>query len=358
MKEKVCFCADRPDSGPSGGAAGVMYLLRKYLKKDYCKYRIEYLYRNGSRKDFVLELIKRSLTDKNTYYICHEPDAAAILRLLGKNYSMVYHQQGPIVQEYINHTKKKSLFKIWKKKFIEKNAFLGADNVFFPSGGASNEYFNSEYATVSREKVNIGKPLYNTINLDEEVIPLNEVRKDPNTLTFLSVGTMSDLKGQDLSFEFIDKIVKCTRKKVRWITVGNGLTKEKINMAAEKLEREVNNFQYIHYDKIPHGSVLYLDKLADVYIMLHRSSIFDLATLEAMNAGCAVVLSNIGGNKDFNVNDNCILVDSGYLDDAVQRFINCDIEFLKGLNKLVFDKYFSPTSFSERYVEMINSCVI
>lgn len=355
MIEKVCFCADRPDMGPSGGAAGVMYLLRKYLKSDSCKYKIEYLYRNESRKEFVLELIRRSFVDKSTYYICHEPDAAAILKLLGNNYSMVYHQQGPIVQEYINHSEKRSAFKIRKKKFIEKNAFLGADNVFFPSGGASDEYFNSQYATVTKKNVNIGKPLYNTINLDEEVIPLDEVIKDPDTLTFLSVGTMSDLKGQDLSFEFIEKVVKCTEKKVRWITVGNGLTKEKINLLGETLEKEVSNFQYIHFDKIPHGSVLYLDKLADVYIMLHRSSIFDLATLEAMNAGCAVVLSDIGGNKDFNVNDNCILVASGHVDDAIQEFINSDINYLKELNKRVFNEHFSPTSFSDRYVELINS---
>lgn len=355
MIEKVCFCADRPDMGSSGGAAGVMYLLRKYLNEDSCKYKIEYLYRNGSRKTFVLELIKRSLTDKNTYYICHEPDSAAILRLLGKNYSMVYHQQGPIVQEYINHSQKKSTFKIWKKKFIEKNAFLGADNVFFPSGGATDEYFNSKYATVERKKVNVGPPLYNTINLDEEVIPLANVKKDQNTFTFLSVGTMSDLKGQDLSFEFIEKVVKCTEKKIRWITVGNGLTKEKITTLGKKLEKEASNFQYVHFDKIPHGYVLYLDELADAYIMLHRSSIFDLATLEAMNAGCAVVLSDIGGNRDFNVKNNSILVANGHVDDAVKKFINCDIDYMKDLNKCVFDEYFSPASFSDRYVRLINS---
>lgn len=341
--------------GPSGGAAGVMYLLRKYLNEDSCKYKIEYLYRNAGRKEFVLELIRRRLVDKRTYYICHEPDAAAILKLLRSNYSMVYHQQGPIVQEYINHSEKKSAFKISKKQFIEKKAFLGADNVFFPSRGAEDEYFNSQYATVEKKNVKIGKPLYNTINLDEEIILLPDVKKDPNFLTFLSVGTMSELKGQDLSFEFIDKVVKSTEKKVRWITVGNGLTKKKINMLGEKLEKEVSNFQYIHFDKIPHGSVLYLDQLADVYIMLHRSSIFDLATLEAMNAGCAVVLSDIGGNKDFNVKNNCILVDNIKTDDAVQEFVNADIDYLKELNKRVFDECFSPISFSDRYVELINS---
>lgn len=352
-KKKLVFCADRPDMGPSGGAAGVMYLLRKYLIVDDRDMQIEYLYRNNGRTRFIFDLLRKRFKEHNNYYLCHEPDAAAILSLLGAHYSMIYHQQGPIVQEYINHTEKTSTFKIFKKKVIEKLAFRGADTVYFPSSGAADVYFRSKFAQVKREHVSIGKPLYNTINLDEEVIPLPDVKVDPECITFLSVGTMSKLKGQDLTFEFIKSYLTKTNMNIRWITVGSGLINSDINEKGVELQRSNSRFKYIHFDKIPHGSVLYLDSISDVYIMLHRSSIFDLATLEAMNSSCAVILSSIGGNLDFNANDNCILVDIENIQNGVDTFIKQDIKTLKHKNKQTFDNYFSPKSFSRRYTEIL-----
>ena len=40
--------------------------------------------------------------------------------------------------------------------------------------------------------------------------------------------------------------------------------------------------------------------------MLHRISIFDLATLEMMNKSKCIILSNIGGNPEFNKDNNII----------------------------------------------------
>lgn len=356
--KKIIFCAERPDGGPTGGAAGVMYLLRKYLDVSNVKCKIEYLYRNGKRRDFVWTLIKDAIKSRDTYYICHEPDAASILAMVRKKYCLVYHQQGPIVQEYINHTDKPSKLKIIKKKIIEKLAFKNAEKVFFPSRGAANEYFNSQYATVKPSQVKVGEPLYNTINIDEEKIALKEIIRDDTCLTFLSVGTMSELKGQDISFKLISEVVRKTEKKIRWITVGDGLIKKKVSALCAKLSKNNSNFEYIHFDKIPHSSVLYLDSIADVYIMLHRSSIFDLATLEAMNNKCVVVLSKIGGNLDFNAKDNIILVDLDELESGANRLIKSDMVKLKEQNKKVFDDYFSPEKFSERYKELITTILL
>ena len=348
--EKIIFCADRPDRGAGGGAAGVMFLLRKYLRSP--KLSTEYLYRNENRLAFIRSLIQKAICERKTYYICHEPDSAAILGLLRKPYSMVYHQQGPITQEYVNHESNPTRFKIAKKKFIEKTAFLNADKVYFPSSGAAMEYFSSPYATVDKTKVVVGEPLYNTISLDEDMIPIDEICADPQSVTFLSVGTMSKLKGQDLTFSFIEKLVNTISCKVRWITVGDGLIKNEVFSKARDLEQRQENFTYIHFDKLPHGSVLYLGMISDAYIMLHRSSIFDLATLEAMNNCCAIILSDIGGNRDFNKESNCIMVDLQNISKGVGLFLNADISVLKNSSKKVFDEYFSPTCFSERYANL------
>lgn len=355
--KRIVFCAERPDKGPSGGAAGVMYLLRKYLILSNCVCEVEYKYRETTRMKFVKSLIRESFLRKDIYYICHEPDSASILSLLRKRYSLIYHQQGPIVQEYINHTKNPKKFKIIKKQFIEKKAFLGADRVYFPSSGAADEYFNSKYASVKRIQVMLGDPLYNTINVDEKVIPIEGVVKDDQVLTFLSVGTMSELKGQDLTFKFIKSFVSKYTGRVRWITVGDGLIKQKIIDFCAKLSSCTSDFEHVHFDKIPHGSVLYLDSIADIYIMLHRSSIFDLATLEAMQSRCAIVLSNIGGNKDFNMDSNIILVDADEIEIGVQKFLDSDIDYLKKHNEQIFNEHFSPAKFSERYLTLICSII-
>lgn len=332
-----------------------MYLLRQYLDFSKCNCPIEFMYRETSRKQFVMNLIKESRKRKDTFYICHEPDSASILSLLRKRYVLIYHQQGPIVQEYVNHNANPSKLKIRKKKLIEKLAFSRAEEVFFPSNGASEEYFSSKYSTIRRENVKVGNPLYNTINVNESFIPIDSVHRDDSCITFLSVGTMSELKGQDISFKFISSFARKSDKKIRWITVGDGLIKDTINSLCNSLESELNNFEHIHFDKIPHGSVLYLDSISDIYLMMHRSSIFDLATLEAMNNRCAVVLSDIGGNRDFNADNNVILVDPNDIDSSVLKLISSDIEELKIKNKNTFDQYFSPEQFSDRYVRVINS---
>ena len=74
--EKIIFCADRPDKGAGGGAAGVMFLLRKYLRTP--KLSTEYLYRNENRFAFIRSLTLKAISERKTYYICHEPDSAAI----------------------------------------------------------------------------------------------------------------------------------------------------------------------------------------------------------------------------------------------------------------------------------------
>ena len=330
-----------------------MYLLRKYLGEESSDYIIEYLYRNYGRPKFIADLIRKKLSGEKAYYIAHEPGSAFVLSLIGQRYSLVYHQQGPMVQEYINLMGHPHKWKLWKKKIIERRAFLHAEKVHFPSRGAEEVYFNSHYATVKRNQVSIGSVLYNTINLDEEVLPLEQICAEEDSLTFLSVGTMTELKGQDLSLEFIKLILQRVKEKVRWITVGDGPIKKKVTNECEQLMDENSNFTYVHFDKLPHGSVIYLDAISDVYLMLHRTAIFDLSTLEAMDQQCALVLSNIGGNKDYDVNHNCILVDVGQISEGVDRFLQWNIFEKKCLNKQVFDQCFSPVCFREHYIKLI-----
>lgn len=100
----------------------------------------------------------------------------------------------------------------------------------------------------------------------------------------------------------------------------------------------------------------YLQEISDVYLMLHRISIFDLATLEMMNRAKTVVLSDIGGNREFNKENNIILWQKDYRKTA-SEILNTDLQQKGKLNKKVYNKYFSHTPYKEKYTELLNLLV-
>ena len=97
----------------------------------------------------------------------------------------------------------------------------------------------------------------------------------------------------------------------------------------------------------------YIQQISDVYIMLHRISIFDLATLEMMNYSKTVVLSNIGGNPEFNKENNIILW-KGNNKTTAKTILNTNLEKKGKLNKQIYDKYFSHTPYKKQYSKLID----
>ena len=86
--------------------------------------------------------------------------------------------------------------------------------------------------------------------------------------------------------------------------------------------------------------------------MLHRISIFDIATLEAMKAQCSLILSEVGGNIDFNKNDNVIF--SKNAETCNMLFTNnVFLNEMKDRNLRVFHKYFSPINFYVANCELL-----
>ena len=217
-------------------------------------------------------------------------------------------------------------------------------------------YFNSQYASCKRSEVNIGKPLFNII-LPKPVKEPEEfdLKQEPETLTFFSLGTLTLAKGQDQVVRFMNEFLKHYNRKCRYIIVGKGPLKEEIDKELQTLAEKHPIFTYTIIDVMPHEQVMYLHQLSDVYIMLHRISIFDFATLEAMSQCSAIVLSKVGGNLDFDKEDNVLFAED--YQDRMGIFANTDFESLKAKNKAVFDKYFSTEAFKEQYKTFIEEIV-
>lgn len=359
MKYKqISFYAFRDNKGATGGPGGVLYLQKNILGNTYNDIKLRYVFRTRNKifrkffKDFyfaafIQVLIKELFRFKN-YYICNDIGSAYALALLRKNYSLIYHQQGPIVEELINFGENISEKKRKRLKLIERVAFERAKTVHFPSKGAENMYFNSSFRSCSRDKVNIGDVLPNTV----DVIPVNSAGHN-NVLTFMSVGTMTMAKGQDQTIKFLEKLLDAYQKPIKYVVVGRGPLASDLLNEYDKLKLNNPLFDFTYYDSLSHDSILNLMQKADVYIMLHRISIFDMATLEAMASSCAIVLSNVGGNPDFNVEDNVLLVDCNNYALGVKKFLNLDIEKLKVKNKQMFIKHFSFGVFRKNMHKLI-----
>ncbi len=364
MKTEVIICTLRDNKGATGGPGGVVYMIKKTLGINYCKVPISYRFNpvkfGGRFKYFINQLLFkiRCYLERDKYYIVHDIDAGSVLSRLKKTYSLVYHNQGPIVQELLNLGRK--LNEKEKKVLFdrEREAFMGAKSIHFPSLGAKEMYFNNNYATCKESQVRVGEPLYNTIPV-EKGTKVEGLEKENDKITFFSLGTLTDAKGQDRAIDFVEKYIKSNpHNKVRYIVVGRGPLRELIHNRAKDILEKNSNFEFIYYPVLKHSEVMYVHEISDVYLMLHRISIFDFATLEAMSASSAVVLSPVGGNKDFNKSNNILFVDDKCDDNTISSLTIDNIEKMKILNLEVFNQFFSELSFKQEYEKLIDNQVL
>lgn len=358
MIKQIVFVATRNNKGATGGPGGVVYMLKEVIGTSInehlnCFYRFNTFPSNRRIFQILNKIIFiiKALVEKHTFYVAHDIDAAKMLSFLNKPYSLVYHNQGPIVQESINFGKKLTHSQIEKIQITERIAFTKAVSLHFPSKGASDMYFNNQYRSVSLNEVKLGAPLYNTIPLSK-ITAIKEIQKDTNVTTFFSLGTLTQAKGQDQTVNFLEKLLMMSNKKIRYIVVGDGPMKDELINQCQKLEKQHQHFTYYYFSRLTHESVMYIHSIADVYIMLHRLSIFDFATLEAMNSHTAIILSPVGGNLDFNKKNNIIFAYGTY-DEAILEYLKSDIQELKDKNQEVFNHYFSQTAFKQEYVNNI-----
>lgn len=359
--KKIVICALRDNKGATGGPGGVVYMISTVLGRWYDSHEIDYRFnkfRFGGRFRRFLNkgyFLFKCLFEKNTFYICHDIESASILACLNKDYSLVYHNQGPIVQELLNLGLELSESSRKKIANREKNAFTKAKSLHFPSQGAAEMYFNNSFASCLKEEVNIGFPLYNTIPI-EKGEPIQGLSLDLTKLTFFSLGTLTDAKGQDLSMRFMKYYMnENPNENVRYIVVGKGPLEEELKRKANELASIYPNFEYIYYPSLSHPEVMFVHEIADVYIMLHRISIFDFATLEAMSSHTAIVLSPIGGNVDFNKADNIIYVNENDEATAIKRINKETCALLKDLNYNVYREFFSEETFKKAYQKLISN---
>lgn len=355
MVKKIVFCTLRPNKGATGGPGGVLYLQMTTLGNDINGIPCEYWFNTiNLRLGFIGRWFNaaifymRALFTKDAYFFTHDVVSGDILARLGKHYSMIFHHQGPIVEENLNLGFRRSPRQLRSFACKERNTFINAKTLHFPANGAAEMYFSSKYSNCKREEVKVCPALYNIIPFVVPVKPKGFLLdRDDNMITLFSLGTLTIAKGQDQVIEFIKKYILMFTKPLRYIMVGNGPLKDELIKELNEIKTKYPSFEFNYFERVPHDAVMYLHKISDIYIMLHRISIFDFATLEAMSQKSAIILSKVGGNIDFNMDNNIIYAEDVNKDSTI--LANADIQALKNKNYAVFCEKFSKEAFVQQY---------
>jgi len=349
-----------------GGPLGAICMQKKCLGESVGELQLEYPYYVETDEipaainkyphiSGAIEAVRKMCgNDKDTIYIANDIFSAFGLYVTGKHYCLIFHAQGDVVKEMTmwGHNLSENIRAMIYQ--IEELAVANAYKVLFPSRGAES-YFRKSFE--QEIKFSSGNPLYNTVTDFPKPCEVEGIEADEDSVTFLSIGQMTRLKGMDRIPDFIEKYLRHTGKRVRWIVVADGVLKEEVKARIEAIRETNDRLEYINIDYVvSHAQIYYLLNLCDAYLMLHRVSIFDFSTLEAMYCKKPVILSDIPGNDEYNQDRNIMLVDDDTAMEAVVRYVSGGAEGGRH-NREVYEKYFAKESFVERYVALLDEFV-
>lgn len=379
VDKEIRSLAFRHNKGPTGGPAGSNALLDIYNSKFHiipnlkCFYRKEFsnntmLYnwvlsrKKGS--EFVdrldqLRFLKNCLANSNkkTLFIAHDVWSAYQLAKRKLTYILSYHQQGSLVEElpslgqYLSEKRIKKIIK------MEKKAFLNASKIMFTSKGSLKSFLKTTKQTsadIDKIKQNT-EIVYNTCMLYEESLRPQEfedilIKQGGNKKIILTVSSLSTFKGVDRIPKFLSE-VKDFKKEFIWVLCGDGHLENKIYAAIKKYSLK-DNFVHIKR-RLSQIELQYLYRNSYYYLMMHRLSIFDMATLEAMSNGCIPLLTYVGGNIELNRSNNIIFVNEN--DKITLRSDNKFLSQKGKQNKEIFNEFFGPETLLKGYLRIISS---
>ena len=371
--DKIRFITFREPlyKGGGGGQGAAMTMNKLILPPEFKGIPIEYTFevpnkycreRNaGPNVEFqgIQFAINETKHDKNVVYVTHEEATAFGLWLMGKNYVMFSHLQGARAEEHKNFGYKLSKLSVKIIKFCEAVAMKNAYFVCFVAEGAYKYFCNSKYRGLEKEDFRKGPIVYNTLYVENPPEQYMDLEYDKDYLTILTSGSLTVAKGVDRSLELVDRICAKTKRKIRYIFIGEGVLQNMVETKLYEMKQKYPHFSYITVGRCSDGNMPYLQSLCDVFVVLHRIAIFDLSTLEMMNKGKAIVLSDVGGNPEFNVENNILMwsEEKENYDEVADKILKADLAKLGKKNKEVYDKYFGHEPYIKSYENLLEDFI-
>lgn len=367
-------------AAPTGGPGGVNYRLylanKKYhyfealynvfhdrvLEND-CEHIIKFHKEGMSDTEYLTSYLLKlheyyRFTDEDIFII-HDVLSANVLYNLHpfKHTILVYHQQGSLYREWEYLTGKQDCnLKVVYDNLL-KEVFSTMKYVAFPSYGAIESIIASE-PTLEEviQKADV-KVLYNGCDCEQNLVPVSENAKTVINLiqsqeipSFITAATLNTAKGVERLPEFLAKI-KEQYGDFLWIVIGNGVTADAMIENAKKYG-VYDNLVWLN-KRIPHDDLLALYQYTDFYLLAHRFSIFDFATIEAMHYGNIPILTPVGGNKEMIVDNNGIFINDLSSIKEFQEFMeNQDVNVAREKNVILAQERFSEEAFIKGYARL------
>ncbi len=364
--------------GPCGGAGGVSYRLMKanekyglfedtvFIFSDKCisssKGEVAVASKPAGQQLAELEGYYRQLDQalgfcEDDCFVFHDLESFCAMKQclpwIAKTL-VVYHQQGSIYSESVfqgygeDEAYERFCFDLTRFA-VEGSGLFG-----FPSHGAKQALIDTLPQIESFLEKKQEVILYNGCSpvlsketgvLDDLIAMLDTVRGD----IFVTVATLNEAKGVERLPAFFREYAKYVEDYF-WIVIGDGAKRDDLAKGLQDLEGHVLWIA----KKLDNSDIIRLYDRADYYILAHRYSIFDYATIESMHMGCIPVLSRVGGNMEMITDGN------GYfLDDTLdaKEFVRwkrqADVPKLKEQNRKISRERFSEYSMLKAYHDLI-----
>jgi glycosyltransferase involved in cell wall biosynthesis len=348
---------EKPASFLKAGKSALKNILQNTSLSEYLGYENKLI----KMKKFMLQLNEKYSFKKEDVFIFHDVESAYIFNKLFnyKNTLLVYHQQGGLYYEWQAFSGKENNLLNCKMQAVTKETFEKTSYIGFPSDGAYEAFINTSMSEDTNKIVERKKyyKFYNGFDRTEvsdkdtssEILSVAQNIKKYK-LSFITISALNEAKGVEQIPQYLAKI-KEEHGDLIWVIVGDGVKAKELQNNIEKFKL-TQNVIWIR-QKVSHDDLLFLLNNTNYYIMFHRKSIFDFATIEAMAYGNIPILSNIGGNKEVILGNNGILLNS-YTDTSSfdAKLIN-ELDLLKQENMKIATTHFSTYKFLKVYAEFI-----
>ncbi len=272
--------------------------------------------------------------------------------------AVIYHGQGSVFHEAKIYGLKADEEYREKAFRLTQYVLSKAQVVCFPSDGAKEAFMATSEDEIS-QLLNLCKvkTLYNGCRpeisdsecVDKDLLSSVSEWKQQGKRIFASIAVLNEAKGVERLPAFFKEYGKYNDYK--WIVIGNGVMAGRLSEEIKDIEDHVLWIK----EPVSHETIINLYAEADYYILAHRLSIFDFATIEAMHMGMIPVLTDVGGNKEMICDDNGFFLTCEPGDGS--RFASWEAslvrEELSRKNKEIALKRFSDKSMLEAYRDLI-----
>ena len=308
---------------------------------------------------YLGELDKQYTFCESDVFICHDFRIAYVFvnRFPRLRCAYVHHMQGSVYFEWHSETglNSRPMKKLYDEMF--RDICKKADIICFPSKGTEESLIDSEPEMKDVVESTKRRYLYNGVNCPviEDIEPWVDEISNLEGYKFATIANLNAAKAVERIPEYLYHL-KQKGIRLTWILVGNGVQATEVEKQIDKYQLKDNIIW--KKERVKHFELMQLLSVSDFYILLHRFSIFDLSTLEAMHYGNIPILTPVGGNKEVIIDGNGLLVsDFSDVDSFIEMIQSDEMEAMRAKNMSIQKRMFDDKAFLQRYADLCDEMV-